>query len=370
MSSRYYFSLAKESDDGELRTIVRRLPMDGPIQIAFHREPSFFSAERVGALSVNVIAGRDRATARIVGFGSRSVRRLFVNGVPTRVEYLASLRALPEVRGGTLLARGYRALRELASDEHAPYCVTTILDDNGTAKNILTSHRGGLPIYEDIGGLNTYAVAPGACAQTVASGGVTVERGSRAALDHIVEFLNRYNAQFQFAPCHHATDFERGGLFPDFDPENFHVASLGGSILGVAGTWDQSRFKQTAVAGYRGPLSWTRPLYNLYASATNHPRLPDVGEILRSFYVSFVAVDPQAPEVLLLLLRRICLEMRERAFTYFLVGFGSRNPLCGVLDGLRARVITSRVYSVYWPGSGPRAAGLDDRAPHLEIATL
>jgi hypothetical protein len=298
------------------------------------------------------------------------LRRLFVNGTPGRAAYLASLRALPEVRGGTLLARGYDALRKVHCDGKTPYCVTTILDDNVAAKRILTSRRAGLPIYEEIGGLNTYVLPLRGSRQAVTSSNATVARASRSSLGRIVEFLNRYNAQFQFAPCHQVSDFEHGGLYPDFDPENFYVASLGGSILGVAGVWDQSRFKQTAIAGYSGLLSWALPLYNLYAWCTDHPRLPDTGELLRAFYIPFVAIDPGAPETLLLLLRQICRDMRSQGHALLLIGFGDKNPLCEAVAGLRSRVITSRIYSVSWPETERHAAGLDGRSPQLEIATL
>jgi len=370
MASRYHFALATGADDAELRTLIRRVPMGGPVRIAFQREPSFFAAERVGALSVDVIAGRDRTAGRIVGFGSRSTRRLFVNGAPARVAYLSSLRSLPEIRGGTLLARGYRALRELHTEPPPPYCVTTILDDNPAAKRLLTSRRAGLPVYKEIGGLRTYAITPASCTPARASGRLTVARGSRATLGRILDFINRNNAQFQFAPCHRPEDFEPGGLFPDFNPEHFYTASLNGALLGVAAAWDQGRFKQTAITGYSGAFSCVRPFYNLYASLTDRPRLPDIGEPLRFFYLSFVAVDSSAPDAFPALLERICMEMKGRGHDYLLIGVGERHPLRAALDTLRSRVITSRVYAVSWPEFGPAAAELDGRPPHLEIATL
>ena len=130
MSSRYSFALATEKDDAELRKIIRNLPMEGSIRIIFQKEPNFFTAERIGAKALEVLLCREQGDERIVGFGSRSVRRVFVNGKPEEIGYLSSLRAIPEVRGGTLLPRAYKALRELHRDGKVPFYFTTIFDEN------------------------------------------------------------------------------------------------------------------------------------------------------------------------------------------------------------------------------------------------
>ena len=93
MSSAYSFSLATEKDDEALREIIRSQPMEGSIRIVFQKEPNFFAAEIIGAQNLEVLVCRQPGTGRIVGFGSRSVRRVFVNGKPEEVGYLSSLRA-------------------------------------------------------------------------------------------------------------------------------------------------------------------------------------------------------------------------------------------------------------------------------------
>jgi len=369
MSSVYFFSLATEKDDAELRKIIRNQSMEGSVRIIFQKEPNFFAAERIGAQALDVLVCRERGIEKIVGFGSRSVRRVFVNGKPAQIGYLSSLRAIPEVRGGTLLPRAYRALRELHVDGKVPFYFTTIFDENEIAKKILTSGRAGLPVYQDIGGLNTYIVTVNSCRRMVVEFDGTIIRGSKEAIPEIVAFLNAHNARFQFAPSLEVSDFE-GGLFPEFSPQDFYIACIGKSIVGVAGVWDQSKIKQTVIGGYGKALNYLRPFYNMYAALSGDPQLPRIGEMIRSFYVSFVAVDPPNPKILRMLLRQIYYDWSSAGHSYFIIGLNEKDPLSSALLDFRHRVVKSRVYTVYWEDGRKSVEKIDNRLPHLEIATL
>ena len=369
MSSAYSFSLATEKDDEALREIIRSQPMEGSIRIVFQKEPNFFAAEIIGAQNLEVLVCRQPGTGRIVGFGSRSVRRVFVNGKPEEVGYLSSLRAIPEVRGGTLLPRAYKALRELHQDGKVPFYFTTIFEENEIARRTLTSGRAGIPTYQDVGGLNTYIVSVSSCKKRVVEFDGTVARGSERIIPELVEFMNGYNSRFQFAPHFEAQDF-KNGLFSEFVPENFYVARIGKSIVGVAGVWDQSKIKQTVVGGYNQKLTYLRPFYNMYAALVGKPQLPRIGESIRLFYVSFVAFEPQNPEILRMLLRHIYYDWNSSGYSYFVIGFNESDPLSRALSDFRYRIMKSRIYAVYWEDGKKKVEEFDNRLPHLEIATL
>jgi hypothetical protein len=104
---RFIFDVAGEGDDAELRSLFRNIPMHGAIRVAFEREPNFFTAAAIQGDFHQVGIVRERATQKIVGMGTRSVGRAFLNGRPSPLGYLCDLRLDPNYRAGTLVARGY-----------------------------------------------------------------------------------------------------------------------------------------------------------------------------------------------------------------------------------------------------------------------
>ncbi|WP_419612165.1 hypothetical protein, partial [Thiolapillus sp.] len=57
----------------------------------------------------------------------------WINGSTQHLGYLADLRGDPAYRGSTLLARGYRFLRQLHEDDPVPLYYSLILDGNRLA---------------------------------------------------------------------------------------------------------------------------------------------------------------------------------------------------------------------------------------------
>src|SRR5262249_28374113 len=129
--------------------------------LAFAREPNFFAAAAVDGEFAQVIVGRDCAEMRIVGLGLRAISPRFVNQRVVPVGYLSSLRVLPEYRGQAgLVARGYRYLKALHSDDRPPFYLTTIAAENKAALSTIASGRAGLPRYEPLGSFVTLAINP------------------------------------------------------------------------------------------------------------------------------------------------------------------------------------------------------------------
>ena len=127
MNTKFVFGLANESDDGELRAVIRQISMGGSISIAFCREPSFFLAEKTGCIKNNTLVCRESDTGKIIGVGSRSLRRVYINGTEKILWYLSMLRLLPEARNSMTLIRGYKYLRSLSSDSDESYSLQLFL---------------------------------------------------------------------------------------------------------------------------------------------------------------------------------------------------------------------------------------------------
>ena len=76
--SRFQFDLAGLTDDADLRHVLASTPMAGRIAVSFRREPSWFGGAVVDGFSRQVVGCRDQSTGRIVGFGCRSLREVYV----------------------------------------------------------------------------------------------------------------------------------------------------------------------------------------------------------------------------------------------------------------------------------------------------
>jgi hypothetical protein len=119
------FRLANESDDPQLRKLMRETIVAGHIRMAYTREPNFFKAYDHADESVQVVVAEKHG--EIVGVGCRSIRKLLVNGAPSPFGYLSGLRLSPSAQSTTALARGYAFLKTLHEDSPVPAYLTTIV---------------------------------------------------------------------------------------------------------------------------------------------------------------------------------------------------------------------------------------------------
>src|SRR5262245_19909881 len=199
--SRFHMDLATRCDDAELRRLLASTPMPGAVTVSFRREPSFFEAPAVDGEFSQTVVARDCEEACIAGFGTRSVRQRYVNGVPTAIGYLSGLRLLPRYRNQGLLARGFRFFEQLHQDGRAQLYLTTIASDNSTALGVLTSGRAGLPRYHFAGVYHT-AVIPlhrgKNCTRTTES--IDVRRAQEQDLPEVMRFVNTIGPSRQFFP--------------------------------------------------------------------------------------------------------------------------------------------------------------------------
>jgi hypothetical protein len=363
---RFEFFLAGEAEDEALRTLLRRISMPGNITLSFQREPSFLLAEQVGSIASQVMICKDRTKDQVVGMGSRSIRSVYIDGKPAKVGYLSMLRGVPEARGNIALARGYRYLNTLHTDGAVPYYFTTILDDNTDAKNLLTSARGGLPVYKPLARLITYLI-PLRRNRQRKSAGNAVSRVDQHQLPRAMAFLQQWNSQHQFAPVYTLEDMlGQSKLLPGFCWENLYIYQVHSEICGTLGVWDQHSFKQTVVTAYSRKMQLLRPFYNVYATITGNPGLPPTGAEIKLLYASFQSGSESAFEALL---NQVRIDWSGKGYDYLSIGVCEDSKLSPMASSYATQQISSTIYVVYWQDANvslPEA----DRPVHLEIATL
>lgn len=368
-TSQFQFALAQSQDDAELRSFLANNPVPGSIEVTFEREPDFFAGSAIRGQLNQTIAVRDLKQGKIVGIASRSVAEAFVNGELTELGYLSDLRLSPDYRSGSLLARGYRFLKELHADGRVLLYTTAIFAENARALTTLTAGRAGLPAYHPMGCLNCSGISIGHTKPPFEAR-CDIEHGSLALLPQIVDCLNRNNARKQFAPFHTCEEFLLGRRWRDFQVSDFYVAVRNGHVIGVIGQWNQRRFKQTRVIRFSGPLRWLAPLAKMTHPILKGRRFPEVGEELRSFYVSFVAVDNDDVSVFRALLRALYLDAVTGDAMFALTSLHQEDPLRAALEDYSLTPFCARIYCVCYSDGERDFANLDNRVPYLEAATL
>jgi hypothetical protein len=269
-----------------------------------------------------------------------------------------------------LLSRGYHSLKKLHEDNKVKAYVSTIIHDNTQAISLLTAGRDGLPKYYNSGIYNTYAVKLKKSIR-IKDAGVDIVRGDGHNLNAIVKCLQRNGRDKQFYPYYESQDFESGSEYlRDFKKEDFYVALKDSRIVGVLGKWDQRAFKQIVICGYDRKVNRIRPVYNFFADLVSFPTLPSPQSKLDSFYISFIAVDDNKPEIFSSLLSAVYNDHIGSEYTYMVAGLYEKDPLAGAVDRYPHIKYKSRIFVVCWEDGKEWLHSLDSRIPYLEVATL
>jgi hypothetical protein len=361
--------LATVDDDKAIRSLLRREPMPGRIQVTFEREPDFWLGCNITDEDCQALVARDAESEQVVGLACRSSRRVFVNGIVKRVGYLGQLRIDSRFRGQWLVSRGFARLRQLHEADPLPAYLASIVEGNKEASGVLIEHpRRGFPLFHAVADFRTLAILVNR-PRTALRNELKISVARLDELDTVARFLNVHGANRQFAP------YWTEGLLARMRPfglcaEDFRIARRGDRIAGVAALWDQSAFKQTVVHKYSGWLKFAAPLYNRASPLLGRNKLPRPGEKILSAYASpFCLVDDE-PDVGSALLREIYNLAHSRGLQTLLIGLDARDPMLSVARDYNHLVYPSRIYLAEWPDGESIHEQLDGRPAYIDIATL
>jgi len=365
------FQLATQADDAGLRRLLRENPMQGSISLSFEREPDYFTASAVEGPFHQTLVAREQDTGEIIGFGSRSVRPMFVDGTVQETGYMSQLRIHPRYGKGLYLARGlaggFRFYHELHRDGRVPFYLMSIIGDNRPAQRLLTSGLPDYPCAQKYARMITYVIYPVRRKKGLhLPRSLRLMRGSDEHAGEIVDCLNRNGARRQFSPYWTSKSLFTSNL----SPADFFIALDGGRVTGCLACWDQTAFKQTVVRGYSGSIARWRKLLNVFSSFGGWPHLPEPNTPLRHSYASHLAIDNDDPEVFPALLRELYNYNLERSYRYFMIGLAQSSPLRSVVEGYRPLTYVSQLYLVGWEDGQDAIARVDERVPAPEIAVL
>jgi hypothetical protein len=296
------------------------------------------------------------------------------------VGYLSELRLARRLQGRSdIIRRGYQFFEKLG--RAAEYCFTSIASDNIRSTRLLERGLPGFPTYTPLGEFVTLVIP---VPRKTSSANRMSERASqrlqRHGLRHITAATNQFDEVTDFlnhsAERHQlAARWSQGELrkLVEFgiEPSDVHVVLDAGEIVACATVWDQRPFRQTVIRGYSQRLAFVRPWLNAGARIFGFPRLPDPGSELAHAYLSPLAINSQAPDILVNLVRLCAASVSGKGIEYLTLGFGAQNPQFEAVGGaFSCRRYSSRLYQVHWPKEGCRPEPLNGRMLFPEIAFL
>ncbi len=368
--TQFLIELAKPSDDAELQNLAVEQIRSGSATVYFRHQPSFFQSVRVQGPVNQIGVVRDSQTDRIVGWGIRSIRAAYMNGMAANLGYLGGVWIDPSVRSGMLLARIYRSFYELHRDRQTQLYLTTIPEDAYQIRQLLASGRAGLPYYDDWG--RYYAVG----IRTTTAGGrssgpIEVVRADASHIQQIEECLSQHGPRRQFFPCFIANDFLSGvPHLRDLHTKDFYLALEQGRVVGAAALWNQTAFRQLVLAGYRG---WRRMYEAIVQRVRSYLRRPAgfrPGQEIPYRFLSFLTIQEDRRDVFRVLLETLSHESAETGACCLLAGFHEKDPLLPEVWRHRPYVHCRRLYLVYWEDGIDFCRSLQDLVPYVELATL
>jgi hypothetical protein len=373
--SPFNFRLAVEGDaqeDAALRHLLRVNALPGEIRLSYEREPSYWAGAGLEGPTHQTMIVQDGA-GRAVGMGSRSVRRLYVNGEVQPVGYLSQMRVDPTYAWGMALPRaltaGWRFMRELHTDGRAPYYVVSLVAGESVAFRMMTLGLSDWPKLRAVGGLLTYALAVRRARTLPRLGsGMQLRRAHIDDRAAIASCLMRNGCRRHFAPVWEADEIGDAAHTPDLALKNFWVVERDAQVVGTLARWDQSRFKQQIVRGYDERWLGVRRWVNWAARLGLAPHLPAVGERVRLAFASHLAVDNDDLQVGAALLAAVYNDAVQAGDAYLMVGLDSEHPLTKTVRRYRRLVYATQLFVATWDDEKPPT--LDGRQMGAEIAIL
>lgn len=350
--------------DTQIRDLGRICQMPASfIGLDYQTEPSFFTALSAFGNLHDLVLIQPRGFTALAGLGIRSVRRAYLGGQATEIGYLHHLRFHPDIRGGSFLLRGYRAFREIFADRPLPLTLTSILEENHYARQLLEAERagGGMPVYQPVSRYLTALVplsGPGRRwpqkYRSQQPGTFSHRMLHSDDLTALVALFERAGRRNEGAPCldHLESDGSLSGFF-GLRIDDMIGVFAGDELVGAIGVWNQQHYRQIVVHHLCHPLVLAQKFWQSIEFLVGRCPVPGLGG-----RVDFVLLDPWAAEpgleslVMPVLIRVACEEAKKRGAMFAAMGMAENFPALAALNTVFFLPYWSIIYQVFWPETG------------------
>ena len=362
------YRLAEKKDEAVINSILRQNSMDSWISISTEHEPSYFdSADLFGHRET--IIGMQEMDERVVGMGSYTLLPVHINGEACNVGYIGELRICEEFRHRfRILRNAYEALRLFSSNQAAiEHWYTSIASENKKARRLLEAKLKDKPHYQPQGEMLSLALSTSGNYSNV------MQNAKPEDIPAIVHFYNRHSSLMQYSPvlteewmqelC--SAESQTGLSLNDF-----WLLTNGKNIVACFALWDQRKFKQSVVRGYRFPLNISRPFYNLFSRLNGHVVLPPKGKPINYIFIAFLAIDKKTLTDGQAIIESALTLARNKNAAIAMLGLSVKNSLVDRLKPYPKAIYRTVIESVQWANQADVTVALDERMVQPEIAIL
>lgn len=356
---------ATASLDAEIRQLVKSSRMPSPyIELDYQTEPSFFAALAPFGHRHDLVLIRPPDFDGLAGLGVRSVRRAFVGGREVELGYLHHLRFHPDIRGGSYLARGYKALRQAFNATPLPATLTSILEDNSAARHILENNRAGgvMPSYQKISRFLTALIplrGPGqrwpVKHRHAVPGVYRSRRLTQGDMPRLVKLFAEAGRCNDGATIFTAGDFcgGLGSMLPGMQISNVIGIFSGNDLLAATGIWNQQQYRQIILSHLCSPLLNIQRIWQAGSRLWGQCPVPSIGEPVDSVLLDPWAVAPGLElELMPTLLMAAVREARQLGALFAAFGVAEKNPAINSVRTVFFLPYWSIIYQVQWPETG------------------
>jgi len=306
---------------------------------------------------------------RLVGFVMICRKKLYVNGTPREVGYLANLYVRPEARKkGWLYKVSEPLFREVLEELKMGYA-TTMAGNRNTEPMI--GRR--IPKYQFIPysktiGMN-YIQNILITFRKREPSGFRVRRARETDIPRIAGLLDREYRDRLFGPLMDEESLKTTILKrPGFAVTDYFVAEKDGRVVGTCSAWDISPIRKLRVMAYRKKYRWVKLGYGLVAPVLGFPKLPVPGEPFREIVVNDFAVENRDPRILNALLIHVYQVHRKLGFNLMQVGSDERDPILSAARSFFAQPLRSWIIFGADEADLIEKEGIDCSNPYLDIA--
>ncbi len=312
-----------------------------------------------------VLAIKDRQTNDFAGMVTLAIKQLYIDGTKRRIAYISDLYIAPSYRSRIVPGLIARALRHFTMD--CTGWITTVLNDNTSALELLLNSKRRFLRFHDYGLINTLIFKPGKIRDCISGYEIVPSVTSESQLSDFLEFRARQSSKHQFFPHYTLEQLQSEvGVLRDLKPEHLLLVKKHAEIVGSLALWDQSRIKSWVFSQYSTWFRFLRPWLNLGAFLKGIPGLPKCNEEIPYKIIALLSVKDNNAEIFRTLLYGLKEKMaKEGDKSLLALALHQSNPLMKAVDFPYYSIRSKLLFL-------PQTPLLPDRdiPPYIELGTL